>query len=116
LKGYGQLNYTSRHGFYGEIGFDYQGKNNPYYQPPFAIFDMTVRQTFMKNFDLQASVQNLLNTNSYEHLAAPNLGTPVTANYTLDGKTIQQGSYPTYLIPAVTRTINFIVRYHVGRS
>jgi outer membrane receptor protein involved in Fe transport len=116
LKGYGQVNYTSLKGLYAGLGFDFEGKNNAYYQPPFAIWDLTVRQTIEKDFDIQASVQNLLNTNSYNHLAAPNLGTPVTSNYTTNGTTILQGSYPTYLIPAVTRVINFSLRYHVGRS
>ncbi len=116
LKGYGQFTYTSRSGFYSGLGFDYEGKNNAYYQPPFAIFDFTARQTLVKGLDLQISVQNLLNTNSYEHLAAPNLGTPITSNYTLDGHTILQGSYPTYLIPAATRTLRFQLRYHFGRA
>jgi hypothetical protein len=115
LKGYGQVTFTSRAKTFVALGVDYEGKNNAYYQPPFAIADLSVRQPFSRIFDFQLSVQNLLNTNSYNYLPAPNLGVPVTANYTLDGgKTSLQGSYPTYLIPAVTRTLRLEIRAHLG--
>jgi hypothetical protein len=116
LKGYGQLNFTGKAGTFVALGVDYEGKNNAYYQPPFAIADLTARQPFAKIFDVQVSVQNLFNTNSYSYLPAPNLGVPVTANYTQDHTTIQQGSYPTYLIPAATRTLRLQVRAHLGGS
>jgi hypothetical protein len=114
LKGYGQFNYTSKGKTFVALGVDYEGKNNAYYQPPFAIADLTVRQPFARIFDIQLSVQNLLNTNSFSYLPAPNLGEPVTADYSTDGKTVSQGSYPTYLIPAVTRTLRLEVRAHLG--
>jgi hypothetical protein len=113
LKGYGQVTYTSA-GMFTALGMDYEGKNNAYYQPPFAIFDLTLRKTFHHIFDVQFSVQNLLNTNSFSYLPAPNLGVPLVANYTLDGTTVQQGTYPSFLIPAVTRTARLQVRVHLG--
>jgi hypothetical protein len=96
------------------LGVDYEGKNNAYYQPPFAILDLTLRKTFHRYVDLQFSVQNLLNTNSFSYLPAPNEGVPVTANYTLDGKTVEQGTYPSFLIPAATRTARLQVKIHLG--
>jgi hypothetical protein len=113
LKGYGQITYTSKGGTFVELGVDYEGKNNAYYQPPFAFADMTVRQPFAKIFEAQLAVQNLFNNNSFDYLPAPNLGVPVVADYSADGKTIQQGSYPTYLLPAPTRTLRFLVRVHL---
>jgi len=116
LKGYGQVSYTTGDRTFTSLGVDYEGKNNPYYQPPFAILDLTFRHPISHAIDLQFSVQNLLNTNSFNQLAAPNLGEPVTANYTNATNTaIYQGSYPTYLIPAPTRTIRLQARYHFGR-
>jgi outer membrane receptor protein involved in Fe transport len=108
------MTYTSKgHTFIG-LGGDYEGKNNAYYQPPFAIADLAVRQPFSKIFEVQLSVQNLFNNNSFDYLPAPNLGVPVTADYSTDGKTITQGSYPTYLLPAPTRTLRMQVRVHLG--
>jgi hypothetical protein len=116
LKGYGQITYTSKGHTFVALGADYEGKNNAYYQPPFAVADLTVRQPFSRIFELQLSVQNLFNNNSFNYLAAPNLGVPITADYSADGKTISQGSYPTYLIPAATRTLRMQVRVHLGGS
>ncbi len=113
LKGYGQLTYATKT-FYGAIGVDFEGKNNAYYQPPFAIADLTLRQRLGRIFELQVSVQNLFNNNSYSYLPAPNLGVPVTANYTNDGVTVQQGTYPSFLIPAATRTLRLQLRAHLG--
>jgi hypothetical protein len=116
LKGYGQFTYTWGDGTYLALGADYEGKNNPYYQPPFAIADLAYRKPLNKNLDFNLSVENLFNTNSYNYLPAPNLGVPAVADYVPTGtNTIQQGSYPTYLIPAVTRTMRVSLRYHVGR-
>ena len=115
LKGYGQMTYQWQKGAFLALGVDYEGKNNAYYQPPFAIADLTYRQPIVKHLDFQLSVQNLFNTNSYNYLPAPNLGVPAVGNYTTDGNTIQQGSYSTYLIPAPTRTLRFSMRAHVGR-
>ena len=114
LKGYGQVTYTSPGGMYSALGVDYEGKNNAYYQPPFAILDLTLRKTVHKIFDVQFSVQNLLNTNSFSYLPAPNLGVPVVADYTANGTTVSQGTYPSFLIPAVTRTARLQVKVHLS--
>jgi outer membrane receptor protein involved in Fe transport len=115
LKGYGQFNYTWKDGTFIGLGADYEGKNNPYYQPPFAIADLVYRKPFNRNLDFNLSVENLFNTNSFNYLPAPNLGVPAVADFTTNGTTIQQGSYSTYLIPAVTRTMHVSLRYHLGR-
>jgi hypothetical protein len=116
LKGYGQFTYTWGDGTYLALGADYEGKNNPYYQPPFAIADLVYRKPMNKNLEFNLSIENLFNTNSYNYLPAPNLGVPAVADYVPAGSTtIQQGSYPTYLIPAVTRTMRVSLRYHFGR-
>jgi hypothetical protein len=114
LKGYAQMTYTSPGGFFVAMGGDYEGKNNAYYQPPFAIADLTLRKKFGRIFDAQLSVQNLFNNDSYSYLPAPNLGQPVIADYSPDGTHIEQGSYPTFLIPAPTRTVRLQVRAHLG--
>jgi len=115
LKGYGQFNYTLNTGTFVGLGVDYEGKNNAYYQLPFAILDFQFKQPLHKDTDFNFSVQNLLNTNSYNYLAAPNLGVPAVADYTAANGSIQQGSYPTYRIPAPTRTVRASIRIHIGR-
>jgi outer membrane receptor protein involved in Fe transport len=115
LKGYGQFNYTLNTGTFVGIGVDYEGKNNAYYQPPFAVLDLTYHEPFTKTLDFTLSVQNLLNTNSYDYLAAPNLGVPAIGSYTALNGSIQQAPYPTYRIPAPTRTLRVSLRAHVGR-
>jgi outer membrane receptor protein involved in Fe transport len=115
LKGYAQFNYTLKNKTFVGLGVDYEGKNNAYYQPPFAILDLAYHEPVSKFLDFNMSVQNLLNTNSYDYLPAPNLGEPAVGDLSFDGKTIQQGSYATYRIPAPTRTIRFSLRAHVGR-
>jgi len=115
LKGYGQFNYTLNSGTFVGIGADYEGKNNAYYQPPFAIVDLEYQEPFSKYIQFNLSVQNLLNTNSYDYLAAPNLGEPAVADVASSSNTIQQVSYPTYRIPAATRTLRVSLRAHVGR-
>jgi hypothetical protein len=110
LKGYGQFTYSTPHGTYAAIGVAYWGKNNPYYQPPFALVDATVRQPIEKYLDLQLSVENLLNSNTYLNLPAPNIGTPVVAE-TTGG----QATYLPDLLPAPPRTFRLQARLHVGR-
>jgi outer membrane receptor protein involved in Fe transport len=115
LKAYGQLTYQWLHGGFLELGADFEGKNNPYYQPPFTIVDLTFRQPLTKNIEFQLSVQNLLNTNSFNYLPAADAGVPAVGDYTPDGVTVAQGSYSTYLIPAPTRTLRLQLRAHLGR-
>ena len=109
------MSYRTARGDYGSLGLEYMGKNNPYYQPPFAILDFQFRQPIAPSVDLSISVQNLLNTNSYNYLAAPNLGVPAVGNYTTPTGKVEQGSYATYLIPAATRTFRASMRVHVGK-
>jgi len=115
LKGYGQFTYTFRDGTFTALGVDYEGKNNQYYQPPFAILDFQFSKPVRQDLDLNLSIENLLNTNSYNYLAAPNLGVPAVGDVSSNGTTIQQASFPTYRIPAATRTLRVALRAHVGR-
>ena len=115
LKGYGQFTYAFKDGTFVGLGTDYEGKNNAYYQPPFAISDLTFHHPLRKFVDFDLSIENLFNTNSYEYLPAPYLGVPAVGDTSSDGKTVQQMSYPTYRLPAVTRTLRASIRAHVGR-
>jgi hypothetical protein len=115
LKGYGQFTYTFRSETFAALGFDYEGKNNAYYQPPFAIVDFEYKKPVTKLLDFNLSVQNLLNTNSYDYLPALNLGVPAVADYLATDGTIQQSSYSTYRIPAPTRTLRVSLDAHIGQ-
>ena len=117
LKGYAQVTYTTRDGTYAGLGVDYEGKNNPYYQPPFAQLDLTLRRAVTPSAEVQIVVENLLNTNTngYQYLPAPNLGVPIAGNYLDAAGAIQQSSYVPSLIPALPRTVRLQVRIHHGR-
>ena len=110
LKAYGHLDYTWKSGAYAGLGIDYEGKNNSYYQPPFAQLDLTIRRPFNNWLELQLSVQNLLNTNSFTDLPAPNAGVPIVAE-TSSGLT----TYDSTLLPVPPRTLRLQLRAHVGR-
>jgi hypothetical protein len=110
LKGYAQMSYQGRSGDFLHLGIDYEGKNNAYYQPPFAQLDFTYRHPFSRFVDFQFSVQNLLNTNSFSDLPAPNAGEPLVAA-TVNGQT----TYASTLIPENPRTARFQLRFHLGR-
>jgi hypothetical protein len=110
LKGYGQVTYAWRKGAYAALGIDYEGVNNSYFQPPFAQVDMTYRLPITKRLEFQASAENLLNTNNYQNLPAPNLGVNSVAA-TNTGLT----SYTQTLIPTSPRTLRMQLRIHVGR-
>jgi outer membrane receptor protein involved in Fe transport len=110
LKGYGQLTYTAHGGTYVGLGVEYQGKNNPYFQPPFAQVDLTVRRPVTRNIEFLASVENLLNTNNFLNLPAPNAGEVVTAQ-----NSTGQVGYSTTLIPTPPRTVRVQLRLHMGR-
>ena len=116
LKGYGQLTFQFAKGTFVALGADYEGKNNAYYQPPFAVADLVFHQPLNYSTDFNMSVENLFNTNSYDYLPAPGLGTPAVADSSMDGTTIQQTSYSTYRLPAATRTLHVSVRAHVGKK
>ena len=114
LKAYGQITYAWHGGGHAEIGADFEGKNNPYYQPPFTILDLAFKQPLTKNLEFNLSVQNLFNNNTYNYLPAANAGVPAVGDYTPDGVTIAQGAFSTYRIPAPTRTVRVSLRAHLG--
>jgi len=116
LKAYGQITYTTRDGTFVGLGAQYWGKNNPYYQPPFALADLTLRRAITPSVEVQVVVENLLNTNNnLQYLPQPNLGTPIAGNYVDAAGAIQQSSYVPFLIDALPRTVRVQVRIHHGR-
>ncbi len=117
LKGYGQLTYTWRNGTFASLGLDYEGRNNAYFQSPFALLDFTLRHPVRKDLELQVGVQNLLNTNNFnQSLAIPNLGTPLTAGTTdVNFSSVQQTSFTPTLVSAPPRIVRLQVRWHTGR-
>ncbi|MDB5040940.1 MAG: TonB-dependent receptor [Candidatus Eremiobacteraeota bacterium] len=117
LKGYGQVTYVWRDGTYAGLGINYQGKNNAYFQPPFALLDFTFRRPITKMLELQVGVENLLNTNTYnQYLAMPNLGTPLTAATTdTNFSSVQQTSFTPTLVSAPPRIVRLQLRLHSGR-
>ena len=110
LKGYGQITYTAHGGTYFGLGVDYEGKNNSYLQSPLAQVDLTVRRPVTRSLEVLVSAENLLNTNNYENLAAPNAGVQ-TPSETATGYT----PYQQTLIPTPPRTVRVGLRLHVGR-
>jgi hypothetical protein len=110
LKAYGHIDYTWKSGTYAGLGIDYEGKNNSYYQPPFAQLDLVLRHPINNTFEVQLSVQNLLNTNAFSDLPAPNAGVPIVAE-TSSGQT----SYASTLLPLPPRTLRLQLRAHMGR-
>jgi hypothetical protein len=112
LKGYAQITYDWRKGGHAAIGVDYEGKNNAYYQPPFAIVDLNYSHPVGKFAELRFSVQNVFNSDTGLNVPAANLGVPVTADYAAANGTIQQGSYPTFLIPAAPQLLRLELNLH----
>jgi hypothetical protein len=110
LKSYDQLSYAFRDGSYASLGVDFEGKNNPYYQPPFAELFLTLRHPLSRDVEVQVSVENLLNTNAFQYLAAPNAGVPTVAA-TSSGQT----TYLPDLLPLPPRTVRLQLRLHTGR-
>lgn len=110
LKAYGHVDYTWKDGTYAGLGIDYEGKNNSYYQPPFAQLDFTLRHPVTSWLEAQLSVQNLLNTNSFSDLPAPNAGVPIVAETTAG-----QTTYASTLLPVNPRTFRLQLRAHMGR-
>jgi outer membrane receptor protein involved in Fe transport len=111
------MTYVWRDGTYAGLGVNYQGKNNAYFQPPFALLDFTFRRPVTKMLELQVGVENLLNTNTYnQYLAMPNLGTPITAATTDTNFTsVQQTSFTPTLVSAPPRIVRLQLRLHSGR-
>lgn len=114
LKGYGQINYTARGGTFVGLGVEYEGKNNSYFQPPFALVDFTFRRPVTRSIEMLVGMENVLNTNGYSnasYLASPNAGTPIAAGNP-DGSV---GSFVPTLVSAPPRTVRVQVRLHTGR-
>nr|MDQ2681490.1 TonB-dependent receptor [Candidatus Eremiobacteraeota bacterium] len=111
LKAYGQLNYTGRDRTYYALGVDFEGKNNTYNQPPFAVYDLTLRRPVRENLEVQLAVQNLLNTNNFSNLPEFNLGVPQIGQ-----SSTGLGSIIVPRLPAPARTFRLQFRFHVGRE
>ncbi len=114
LKGYGQLTYAARNGSFVGLGVEYEGKNNSYFQPPFALVDLEFRRPVTREAELLVSAENLLDTNVFSnasYLATPNAGTPLVADAATGGQT----SFVPTLVSAVARTVRLQVRLHTGR-
>lgn len=111
LKGYGQLTFTARDGTYAGIGMDFEGKNNTYFQPPFSLWDLTVRRPVRSDLDVQVAVQNLFNTNNFYNLAMPNKGVTTVAGSLDASNQFQLTSLPSVRVPAPPRTIRLELRF-----
>jgi hypothetical protein len=121
LQGYGQITWAQPDGSFVGLGVNYQGKNNAYFQPPFALVDMVAIRPVSKFADVQLSVQNLLNTNNYgaylpipygsnqEYPGVPLVGNTANATQTA----ISQGSFYPTVVPATARYVRLMVRVHV---
>ncbi|HKU68395.1 MAG TPA: TonB-dependent receptor [Candidatus Baltobacteraceae bacterium] len=126
LKGYAALEYTFADRTFAHLGVNYQGKNNTYFQPPFAIWDLTLRRPIPKSpLSFQATVYNLFDTNNFGGLVTPNAGTALTGE-AYDCPSSPAGTpcsykYGTYtqsvpfpLIPVQGRTLRVQIDYNVG--
>jgi hypothetical protein len=115
LKGYAALDYTFADHTFVHVGMNYQGKNNTYFQPPFALFDATVRRPIQNSpLSVQASVYNLLNTNTFGGLVTPNAGTPLVGENGAGQYGTYTQSVPFPLIPVLPRTLRVQLDYNVG--
>jgi hypothetical protein len=115
LKGYADLNYRFYDKTYLHLGVDYEGKNNSYFQPPFALVDFSATRPITKTAEIQLSVENLLNTNNYlTYLAMPNVGTPLVAGTVNAAGQEEQTSYTPAAISALPRIVRLSVKLHVG--
>jgi outer membrane receptor protein involved in Fe transport len=115
LQGYGQFTYAFKDGAFAAIGTQYFGKNNSYFSPPFALVDVLARKPVGKNIDMQLSVENALNTNTYgTSKAIPGAGVPIvaaTVNSTFTE--VSQTTYPAEaLIAAPPRTFRLSLTLH----
>ncbi|MDQ2662876.1 MAG: TonB-dependent receptor [Candidatus Eremiobacteraeota bacterium] len=70
-QGYGELNFRTLRGMYGNVGLTYFGKNNSLNRPPFTVLSATLRVPINHGLALQISGDNL--TNAYSAIF-PNFG------------------------------------------
>lgn len=114
LKGYAQGTYAWAAGDFFALGIDYEGKNNSYFQKPFALVDASFRHPVSKNAEINISAENLLNTNVFSGLPEPNAGAPLTADEQTATGGISQTSYLPTLLPVTPRTVHVSLRLHLG--
>jgi hypothetical protein len=115
LKGYGALEYTFADHTFAHIGVDFEGKNNTYFQPPFYVWDLTVRRPIPHSpLSAQATVYNLFNTNTFGGLVTPNAGTPLVGQNGAGGYGTYTQSVPFPMIPVQPRTLRVELDYQVG--
>ncbi|HET9096591.1 MAG TPA: TonB-dependent receptor [Candidatus Baltobacteraceae bacterium] len=126
LKGYADISYTMHDRTFMRLGMDYEGKNNTYFQPPFTVFDMTLRRPVSKEVDVQVSAFNLLNTNTFSGLVEPNQGVAMTGEKLVCAVPAKgcvptipvYGPYPYNSfarIPVQPRTVRLQFNFHVNR-
>ncbi len=121
LQGYGQFTWAQPDGTFVGLGVNYQGKNNAYFQPPFALVDFVATRPVGKIVSMQLSVQNLLNTNNYGAYlpiaygtTQPYPGVPLVGNTANATQTaISQGSFYPTVVPATARYVRLIFSVHV---
>lgn len=114
LKGYAALEYTFPDRTFAHLGVDFEGKNNTYFQPPFAVWDLTLRRPVPKTpISFQASVYNLFDTNTFGGLVTPNAGTPLVGENATGYGTYTQ-SVPFPVIPVQERTLRVQLDYGIG--
>ncbi|HEY9179652.1 MAG TPA: TonB-dependent receptor, partial [Candidatus Baltobacteraceae bacterium] len=115
LKGYGALEYTFPSRMFLHLGMDFEGKNNTYFQPPFAIWDFTARAPISNSpLSVQASVYNLWGTNSFGGLVTPNAGTPLIGQNGAGNYGTYTQSVPFPMIPVSGRTLRVQLEYGIG--
>lgn len=115
LKGYAALEYTFADRTFAHIGVNYQGRNNTYFQPPFAIWDLTLRRPIPKTpISVQATVYNLFDTNTFGGLVTPNAGTPLVGENGAGQYGTYTQSVPFPMIPVAPRTLRVQLDYNVG--
>jgi hypothetical protein len=116
LKAYGQATYTMSDGTFAALGIDFEGKNNAYFQPPFAQVDLTIRHPLTNAISLQVGVQNLLNTNNFgTYLATPGAGYPIVAGSVDGNGRVIQVPFIASRIAAPPRIIRLSATLHTGR-
>ncbi len=111
LKAYGELRYVTPNHTYVQLGADFEGRNNTYNQPPFVIYNLAIRRPVSHTVDVQLSVENLFNTNTFSNLAEPNAGVPQVGE-----SSTGLGSILSPLIPAAPQTVRLQFEYHVGTA
>jgi outer membrane receptor protein involved in Fe transport len=63
-QGYGELNYRTRNGWYGNVNLTYYGPNNSLNAPAFTVLGATLRAPLIPGMTLQISGDNLTNQHS----------------------------------------------------